>query len=365
MQGNISFDSSGSRVPSMKVNILQYRRFNNNTSPLSLAIFANIHALSSYNNTTLPRSAFFYLRGENNGTVFPRGQIPSDGTPIIVITTYQLPLVVLYYTLSLAGLVLTTVCLVFNFTQRNKKVVKLTSPNINYFIIIAFYLIFLSIFFRVLPGTSLALNTTRCVMYTLLGKVGYSFAFGAIVAKMARIYYIFSNPTVNKKKMKDWKLTLVVFAISGFGVLLGVLQPIVPQFRADPTLRPNKEFGNTSQNEFGIRIQYFAYGCYSKGNIPQYAWVGITHGYEAILLLVGIFFAIKTRKVKIKLLNDSKYVAGQVYVSAIALLLLVILTFTLDGYQNVSETVVSGGIIFASAVFMALAFVPKVITPCI
>ena len=174
----------------------------------------------------------------------------------------------------------------------------------------------------------------------------------------------------------------MVLIISGIGALFGVLQPVVPSFRADPTLRPNKEFSNTSRNvhnshisisptvqlcflchsiqEFGIRIQYVAYGCYTKGNIPQYTWVGLTHAYEALLLIIGIIFAIKTRKVKIKLLNDSKYVAGQIYVSAIALFLLVILTFTLDGYQNISEAVVSGGILLASTVFLALAFVPKV-----
>ena len=115
-----------------------------------------------------------------------------------------------------------------------------------------------------------------------------------------------------------------------------------------------------SVQEFGIRIQYVAYGCYTRGNIPQYTWVGLTHAYEALLLIVGIIFAIKVRRVKIKLLNDSKYVAGQIYVSAIALFLLVILTFTLDGYQNISEAVVSGGILLASFVFVALSFVPKV-----
>ncbi len=44
-----------------------------------------------------------------------------DGIPITEITTYHLSLVVVYYVLAAVGLAFTTACLIFNFTQRNKK----------------------------------------------------------------------------------------------------------------------------------------------------------------------------------------------------------------------------------------------------
>ena len=114
------------------------------------------------------------------------GGIPSDGTPVDKITSFHLSLVIVYYILAVAGLLFTTACLVFNFTQRNKKlddlsifhwynnrfclasftyrVVKLTSPNINYFVIVGAYLLYLHIFFRVLPSTSYAVNSARCIV---------------------------------------------------------------------------------------------------------------------------------------------------------------------------------------------------------
>ena len=49
------------------------------------------------------------------------GGIPSDGTPVDKITSFHLSLVIVYYILAVAGLLFTTACLVFNFTQRNKK----------------------------------------------------------------------------------------------------------------------------------------------------------------------------------------------------------------------------------------------------
>ncbi len=47
--------------------------------------------------------------------------IPLDGIPITEVTTYHLSLVVVYYVLAAVGFAFTTVCLIFNFTQRNKK----------------------------------------------------------------------------------------------------------------------------------------------------------------------------------------------------------------------------------------------------
>ncbi len=42
------------------------------------------------------------------------------------------------------------------------RVVKITSPNINYFIIVGAYCHYISIYFRVLPSTDYELNALRC-----------------------------------------------------------------------------------------------------------------------------------------------------------------------------------------------------------
>ena len=47
--------------------------------------------------------------------------VPSDGTPIRIVSTFHLSLVVIFYTISFAGLVFCIVCLVFTFYFRNKK----------------------------------------------------------------------------------------------------------------------------------------------------------------------------------------------------------------------------------------------------
>ena len=48
---------------------------------------------------------------------------PLDGSSVILneLTTFHLGLVGFYYSLAALGIVFSTVCLIFNFTQRNKK----------------------------------------------------------------------------------------------------------------------------------------------------------------------------------------------------------------------------------------------------
>ena len=78
--------------------------------------------------------------------------IPPDGTPVTVVTTGDMPVIVYHSFLFATSTVFIIVCLMFNIIFRNKKlasivvkihviiiiirIVKLTSPNLNYVMII-------------------------------------------------------------------------------------------------------------------------------------------------------------------------------------------------------------------------------------
>lgn len=84
------------------------------------------------------------------------------------------------------------------------------------------------------------------------------------------------------------------------------------------------------------------------------------YAYLFLLQAAAVILAFKTRKVKIKELNDSKSVAAIIYITSIVMASLMIITFASDGYIVVAETLFSGGIMLATAVFLGLTFVPKV-----
>ena len=76
--------------------------------------------------------------------------------------------------------------------------------------------------------------------------VGYSLAFGAVLAKMWRVFHIFHNPKPNKtvrqlprhsysqllvfvlQTMKDWMLIVITLTTCAIVVLLLFLETVVP-----------------------------------------------------------------------------------------------------------------------------------------
>ncbi|XP_064390840.1 gamma-aminobutyric acid type B receptor subunit 2-like [Halichondria panicea] len=353
ISGQINFDNDGSRVVDI-VEFFQYRLINNDLSILSREYFGFTQNINE------SQAEFFYKSGKSNITTF-EGGVPPDGTPVPQFVTYHLALVIPYYILAVAGLIFCTVCLVFNFTQRKKRVVKITSPNINYFIIAGAYFNYIGIFFRVLPSTDYELNAIRCYADYLLNTIGYSLAFSAILVKMGRVYYIFHNPSLSKKTLNDWKLVLLVLSISSVGVLLSVLQISVPQLQPNPyPLSLTEDSQDKRRNEFGERINQMVYYCIS--DTIQTIYVAVTLVYLAILQIIGIILAIQTRKVKIKLLNDSKYIAAVIYISSISLVLIAIVTIVPGIYINLIEAIFSGSLLVATTFSLGLIFIPKMVS---
>ncbi len=108
-------------------------------------------------------------------------------------------------------------------------------------------------------------------------------------------------------------------------------------------------------------IEQQVYVCFSFGqNTFATIWIVLIVVYTALLQIVGLILAFQTRKVKIKQLHDSKYIAGMIYASAISLVINAI-AIAIDGsLLNTVETLFSGSLLAATTVFLALAFIPTV-----
>ena len=74
------------------------------------------------------------------------------------------------------------------------RLVRLTSPNLNYLIGSGAILLYLAIIVTVLPAKSAVFAGVLCNLRVWLTGFGYSLCYGTILVKMWRVYYIFSNP---------------------------------------------------------------------------------------------------------------------------------------------------------------------------
>ena len=86
--------------------------------------------------------------------------------------------------------------------------------------------------------------------------------------------------------------------------------------------------------------------------------------YMCILHIVALCLAFKTRKVKVKGLNDAKYAAVVVYITTFIMVFTLVIAFTLSNYITAYAAVFGGGMWLGCTIILAIIFVPKVETKC-
>lgn len=114
--------------------------------------------------------------------------------------------------------------------------------------------------------------------------------------------------------------------------------------------------------EKGVGINNKVYSCVSVQSVENTTWTIVKYVYLGILQIVGIVLAIQTRKVRIKVLNDSKYIAALIYISSIVIIAKAVALFAVNHFINVREAIFSGGTIVSSTAFLSFVFIPKVCT---
>ena len=75
----------------------------------------------------------------------------------------------------------------------------MASTKLNYLIGAGAIILYVDIFFFVIPTKDPDVVNGFCNLTPWLTSIGYSLCYGTILAKMARVYHIFNNPTTKKK----------------------------------------------------------------------------------------------------------------------------------------------------------------------
>ena len=86
----------------------------------------------------------------------------------------------------------------------------------------------------------------------------------------------------------------------------------------------------------------------------------LLYGYKGLLQVIALILAFGTRKVKVKGMDDSKYIAAAIYVTSIVLAVTTVSTYTLMDYVNVYPAVVGMGFLLGTTMILGLVFVPRV-----
>ena len=88
--------------------------------------------------------------------------------------------------------------------------------------------------------------------------------------------------------------------------------------------------------------------------------LGILLGYKTILQIVAFALTFSIQKVKLKGLNDAKYIAVAVYVTNSVMAIAFVTFYLLKGFLNLYAALFSLSTLFGTTAILALIFIPKV-----
>ena len=113
---------------------------------------------------------------------------------------------------------------------------------------------------------------------------------------------------------------------------------------------------NTTK-ELGVITKYWIYICDSKA---RDIFLGFLYGYKMIFQIISLLLAFSIRKVKVRGLNDAKYIAAATYITSIVLAVIIVAVYSLKDTINGFAALFSFGIQLGTTVILTLVFVPLV-----
>ena len=290
---------------------------------------------------------------------------PPRDRPNVQLETVHLYLVVIMLFIMSLGIILCIVLAVINCYYRKHKVIKASSPYINILIISGCFMGFVSVIFISIENIDayLTINPKAyiflCNARPWLLSIGYTLAFGALIAKTWRIYCIFKNPWRRKRPLKDHVLIGMVCILLAVDVVLLVLWLVL-----DP-LNLHAFIIDTGDETFAQELHLL---CSDSDQLDISRsgftiWVVILMVLKGILLLFGFFLVSRTGKIKAVVFQDAKYSGiaiygvGVVCSIGVPVALFLMYNFVEDPGYIISTATIS----FCSYLILFMVFIPKII----
>ena len=103
--------------------------------------------------------------------------------------------------------------------------------------------------------------------------------------------------------------------------------------------------------------EHFLYACNIEG---RRVVVVLMYIYKILVQVISLILAFRTRKVKVKGLDDSKYIIATIYVTTIVLPVSIFAVTTLRSHVNAFPAILGASHYFGATVTLLLVFVPRV-----
>ncbi|XP_071789101.1 gamma-aminobutyric acid type B receptor subunit 2-like [Asterias amurensis] len=297
----------------------------------------------------------------NNNFIWHGENIPVDGVTIkeqIIVKSLSLRITVIV--LDMVGVSIALVFIFINIRYRNRKAIKISSPQINNLTAVGGLLLYSFVVMNSIDSSLYGERTilVLCHVSTFLLSVGFSLAFGGLFVKTFRIHSIFTKAVTRLKKVELPDTRLIMWAFIPVIVDIILITLLITLDENVVEREKGTALEDSSQPEREIFLVPVRQYCTSSN---QFYFVVALYVSKGVLLVFGIFLAWETRRITVAELNDSKYLAMSVYI--VALTVAITLPTLVSGKYDVNfeYVVLSVAVIFANTTVLCLVFLPKMI----
>ncbi|KAJ8971646.1 hypothetical protein NQ317_001395 [Molorchus minor] len=307
----------------------------------------------------------YYETQADNLTWFDRevwrgGKVPQDRTIIRrVLRTVSLPLFICMCIISSIGIMVAVALIAFNIWNKHRRVILSSHPVCNTIMLFGIIVCLTAVFLLGLDGRFVnpSAYPAVCQARAWLLTIGFTLSFGAMFSKVWRVHRLTtkakSDPKVRMKKVQPWKLYSMVsgLLVMDFIIMLAwqLLDPLQRRIELFPLEAPDSALDDA-------QIRPELEHCESHNNN---VWLSLIYAYKGLVLIFGLFLAYETRSLKVKQINDSRYVGMSIYNVVILCLITAPVTMVIASQQDASFAFVALAIVFCCFLSMALIFVPK------
>jgi hypothetical protein len=245
------------------------------------------------------------------------------------------------YALSIAASLISLVFLIYTIKHRNHRVMRASTFPFMVIILIGTIIGNSTIFTWRLTSNNIA----TCALTPILLGIGFVLTFGALFIKSWRIHMLFNEQSLKMFKISNVKLGLILMAFllseAALVIIIAVYQADIIMITPD-TFRPSTWYLQCVDNEI------------------SFAFTIIVVVANGVLLMFGLYLAIRIRKLKRKLYNESRILAFIIYNIALLSVLVTILQFVGSVNREVLFIVRSLAIVIGNSVAVISLYANKI-----
>lgn len=271
--------------------------------------------LGLYQEGELHLTQDFVWNGSSDST--PSGDVRVDPQGVDI---YWIVLGSLVTTLGMVFAIVMWGC---NCYYSKHRILRASSQKLNYVIIVGVMFGFLTVILLTILesplGSVMDVQTFKalCLIRIWMLTLSFTFTYGILFARAWRIYRVFNNPWAASRPYKDYHLMLMVLAVAAVDLMILIPWAIVDPYRRFPVLT-DVDYESFSRCVFS--------SC-SSDNVS--VWLAVVAIYKIAIIMGGILIISLVRKevVERKIFDDSRSLALAVYITALAFIVGLPLTF--------------------------------------